>query len=59
MESMAAQYAVASGMAVKYIGGSYMSRVERGQPGDEDPVDPVPAGSSARPRLPVLARVGE
>ena len=43
MDSMAQQYAIAAGMAVKYIGGSYMSRVERGQPGEKDPVDPVPA----------------
>jgi len=43
MDSMAQHYAVASGMAVKYLGGSYMSRVERGQPGERDPVDPVPA----------------
>ncbi len=43
MDSMVAQYAIAAGMAVKYVGGSYMSRVERGQPGERDPVDPVPA----------------
>jgi hypothetical protein len=43
MESMVQQYAIASGMAVKYMGGSYMSRVERGQPGERDPVEPVPA----------------
>lgn len=43
MDSMAQQYAIAAGMAVKFVGGSYMSRVERGQPGDKDPVDPVPA----------------
>ncbi len=43
MDSMVQQYAIAAGMAVKYVGGSYMSRVERGQPGERDPVDPVPA----------------
>ncbi|HEY6196427.1 MAG TPA: zinc-dependent metalloprotease [Candidatus Eisenbacteria bacterium] len=43
MDSMAQQYAIAAGMAVKYVGGSFMSRVERGQPGEKDPVDPVPA----------------
>lgn len=37
------QYGVAAGMAVKYLGGSYMTRVERGQPGERDPVAPVPA----------------
>jgi hypothetical protein len=41
LDSMAQQYAIASGMAVKYAGGSYMSRIERGQPGDKRPVDPV------------------
>ncbi len=43
MDSMAQQFAIAAGMAVKYVGGSYMTRVERGQPGERDPVDPVPA----------------
>ena len=43
LDAMAVQYAIASGMAVKYAGGSYMSRVERGQPGDKAPVAPVPA----------------
>jgi hypothetical protein len=37
------QYAIASGMAVKYMGGSYISRVHRGQPGEVDPVTPVAA----------------
>ena len=43
MDSMVQQYAIAAGMAVKYVGGSYMSRVDRGQPGEKTPVDPVPA----------------
>ncbi len=43
VDSMVQQYAIAAGMAVKYVGGSFMSRVERGQPGERDPVDPVPA----------------
>jgi uncharacterized protein DUF4953 len=38
---MVGNYAIAAGMAVKYVGGSYMSRVERGQPGEKNPVDPV------------------
>jgi len=43
LDSMAQQYAIAAGMAVKYAGGSYMTRVERGQPGEKNPVDPIPA----------------
>ena len=43
LDSMAQNYAIASGMAVKYLGGSYMSRIERGQPGEKNPVQPVPA----------------
>jgi len=41
MDSMVQQYAIAAGMAVKYVGGSYMSRVDRGQPAEKTPVDPV------------------
>jgi hypothetical protein len=41
MDTMLGNYAIAAGMAVKYVGGSYMSRVERGQPGEKTPVDPV------------------
>ena len=37
------QYGIASGMAVKYLGGLYMTRIERGQPGESDPVVAVPA----------------
>lgn len=41
--SLLQQYGIAAGMAVKYLGGSYMTRVERGQPGEKDPIVPVPA----------------
>ncbi len=43
LDSMVQQYAIAAGMAVKFVGGSYMSRVDRGQPLEKNPVDPVPA----------------
>ena len=43
MDTLLGQYGIASGMAVKYLGGSYISRVHRGQPGEVDPVRPVPA----------------
>ncbi|MCC6350315.1 MAG: zinc-dependent metalloprotease [Candidatus Eisenbacteria bacterium] len=43
MVTLLQQYGIASGMAVKYLGGSYLSRVERGQPGERDPIVPVPA----------------
>ena len=43
MDSLLGQYGTAAGLAVKYLGGSYMSRVERGQPGEVAPVNPVPA----------------
>jgi len=55
LDSMVQQYAIASGMAVKYMGGSYMSRIERGQPGEKDPVDPVPAARQ-REALDLLAQ---
>ncbi len=41
--SLLQAYGQAAGMAVKYLGGSYLTRVERGQPGEQDPVQPVPA----------------
>jgi hypothetical protein len=47
MDTMVQQYGIAAGMAVKYVGGSYMSRVERGQPEEKNPVEPV---SAARQR---------
>jgi hypothetical protein len=43
MGSLLQQYGIAAGMAVKYLGGAYMTRVERGQPGESDPVVNVPA----------------
>lgn len=43
MDTALSQYGIAAGMAVKYLGGSYISRVERGQPLERDPVIPVPA----------------
>ena len=43
MDSALGQYGIASGMAVKYLGGSYSSRVERGQPNEKDPMVPVAA----------------
>jgi hypothetical protein len=43
MDTLLGQYGIAAGMAVKYLGGSYVSRVHRGQPGEVDPVRPVPA----------------
>jgi hypothetical protein len=55
LDSMVQQYAIASGMAVKFLGGSYMSRIERGQPGERDPVDPVPAAKQ-REALDFLAQ---
>jgi hypothetical protein len=42
-DTVVQQYATAAGMAVKYVGGSYMTRVDRGQVGERAPVDPVPA----------------
>jgi hypothetical protein len=43
MDTLLGQYGIAAGMAVKYVGGSYVTRVHRGQPGEVDPVQPVPA----------------
>ncbi len=43
MDTALQQYGIAAGMAVKYMGGSYLSRIERGQPLERDPVIPVPA----------------
>jgi hypothetical protein len=43
LDTVLGQYAIAAGMAVKYLGGSYVNRVHRGQPGEVDPVRPVPA----------------
>ena len=43
MDTILGQYAIDAGLAVKYLGGSYVTRVHRGQPGEVDPVVPVPA----------------
>ena len=43
MDTLVLQYGQAAGMAVKYLGGSYISRVHKGQPGEVDPVVPVAA----------------
>jgi hypothetical protein len=46
LDAAIANYGIAAGMAVKYFGGSYMHRVNRGQPGEKNPVEPVPASRS-------------
>ncbi len=43
LDTVLQQYGIACGFAVKYFGGSYVTRVHRGQPGEIDPVVPVPA----------------
>ena len=43
MDSALSQYGIASGIAVKYLGGLYSSRIERGQPSEKDPMIPVAA----------------
>jgi hypothetical protein len=43
LDTVLSQYGIACGMAVKYMGGSFVTRVHRGQPGEVDPVRPVPA----------------
>lgn len=43
VDNMVQQYGIALGMAVKYVGGSYQTRVMKGQPGAVDPLVPVPA----------------
>ncbi len=55
MDSVLQQYFIAAGMAVKYLGGSYVTRVERRQPGEVDPVAPVPAAEQ-RAALDFLAQ---
>jgi hypothetical protein len=42
-DTLLGQYAIALGLAVKYVGGQYASRNHRGQPGAHDPLQPVPA----------------
>jgi hypothetical protein len=43
VDTLLQQYGIALGMAVKYVGGSYMSKVRKGQPGVVEPMVPVPA----------------
>lgn len=43
MDVLLAQYASAAGLAVKYLGGEYVTRVHRGQPGFVAPLRAVPA----------------
>jgi hypothetical protein len=43
MDTLLGQYGLALGVAVKYVGGQYVSRVHRGQPDAKDPFVPVPA----------------
>lgn len=45
MDTALQQYGIAAGMAVKYLGGSWVTRVERGQPLERDPVVPIPAAT--------------
>lgn len=55
MDALLGQYASALGLAVKYVGGEYVTRVHRAQPGYVDPVRTVPAVSQ-RAALDLLAR---
>jgi uncharacterized protein DUF4953/uncharacterized protein DUF5117 len=43
MDTLIGQYAIALGVAVKYVGGSNLNRVHRGQPDAVDPLVPVSA----------------
>jgi hypothetical protein len=43
MDNLLVQYGIALGHAVKYVGGQYVSRGHRGQPGAGDPLTLVPA----------------
>jgi len=43
VDNLIQQYGIALGHAVKYVGGSYQTRVRRGQPGAVEPLVPVPA----------------
>ena len=55
MDTLLGQYGIALGMAVKYVGGQYSTRVHRGQPGAVEPLRPVPAAKQ-REALDFLAR---
>jgi hypothetical protein len=43
MDGLIGQYAIALGLAVKYVGGQYQSRDHRGQPEAHQALEPVPA----------------
>jgi hypothetical protein len=43
MDTLLQQYALAMGMAVKYVGGQYHNRAHKGQPDAVAPLEPVPA----------------
>lgn len=43
MDTLLGQYGLSLGIAVKYVGGQYVSRVHRDQPDARDPFVPVPA----------------
>ncbi len=49
------QYGIALGFGVKYLGGSEITRVRKGQPGERTPVAPIPA-SKQREALDFLAQ---
>jgi len=55
MNTLMGQYAITLGLAVKNMGGAYVSRNYRGQPGEVDPIRPVPAEQS-RKAMAYLAR---
>lgn len=55
MDTLLGQYSIALGMAVKYVGGQFSTRVHRGQPGSVEPLTPVPAARQ-REALDFLAR---
>ena len=57
MDGLLEQYGIALGMAVKYVGGQYVSRNHRGQPGAIDPLVPLPAAKQ-REALDYLADRG-
>ncbi len=55
MDLLLGQYTRALGLAVKYVGGQYVSRAHRGQPGAGDPLAPAPAAKQ-REALDFLAQ---
>ncbi len=55
MDTLLGQYTSALGLAVKYVGGQFSTRVHRGQPGAVEPLTPV-AAARQREALDFLAR---